>query len=298
MFGSLFNSKKSKIDEPTNTEETSEVTKDPLPPLEQTESPKISKTNAVFPFHDVKATSFPPPLSIDASVYTEAEKPIPEEPEIFKEPPAISKNVNNAREDTHTIEKKELEFCDRKTCPKDGLCLDSCEKLSRKQHQTKDKTSTDRLTEMINVSIKEAIETITKRSRMDDAEKHAEKKPKEELAKSVCHSRDSSWKAKRERPRSVEEYFRKCSQKTSRTREKRKRARTCPRKMEELAKCHCKKVVPCEGARSKKRAKSSPGKTDNRRMTGNVNIYICSEATENAQVTAATLFGGPTCINA
>ncbi|XP_076285391.1 uncharacterized protein LOC143211514 isoform X2 [Lasioglossum baleicum] len=186
MFGSLFNSKKSKIDEPTNTEETSEVTKDPLPPLEQTESPKISKTNAVFPFHDVKATSFPPPLSIDASVYTEAEKPIPEEPEIFKEPPAISKNVNNAREDTHTIEKKELEFCDRKTCPKDGLCLDSCEKLSRKQHQTKDKTSTDRLTEMINVSIKEAIETITKRSRMV---------PKKTMRKSMPRrSRKKNWR--------------------------------------------------------------------------------------------------------
>lgn len=40
----------------------------------------------------------------------------------------------------------------------------------------------------------------------------------------------------------------------------------------------------CPG-KDKKKCKSPENvQTDNRRMTGNVNIYICSEASENAQV--------------
>nr|XP_033330166.1 uncharacterized protein LOC117222531 [Megalopta genalis] len=269
-----------------------EVIKD-LPPEQIEESPRLSKT-VDHSFHDVKATSFPPPLSIDASVFTEPQKLIPEkpkiseEPKIPEEPAAIPKNGKIVREDSYPGEKKEMESCDRRTCPN----LEACEKSSKRQHESKDKISRDRLTEMINVSIKEAVETIAKQCRMkqEDAGKTPEKQSKDTIDKTVCRRKDSSRKAKRERSRSAEEYSSRRSSrvtnahKSSRPPEKRRKARTCPRK-KEIANCYCKKVTPCEGAKVKKHSKPkpSPGKTDNRRMTGNVNIYICSEATENAQ---------------
>lgn len=55
---------------------------------------------------------------------------------------------------------------------------------------------------------------------------------------------------------------------------------------EECVKAHSKKENVFEDARNKRHSKAASNvKTDNRRMTGNVNIYICSEATENTQVT-------------
>ena len=55
---------------------------------------------------------------------------------------------------------------------------------------------------------------------------------------------------------------------------------------EECVKAHSKKENVFEDARNKRHSKAASNvRTDNRRMTGNVNIYICSEATENTQVT-------------
>lgn len=55
---------------------------------------------------------------------------------------------------------------------------------------------------------------------------------------------------------------------------------------EDSAKCRVRKE-DVENKKSRRHSKpANRVKTDNRKMTGNVNIYICSEATENAQVTS------------
>lgn len=53
---------------------------------------------------------------------------------------------------------------------------------------------------------------------------------------------------------------------------------------EGAAKHHRKKGNASERKRKKHSKSTNNMKTDNRKMTGNVNIYICSEAAENTQV--------------
>lgn len=162
MLAALFNAKRPK----TDPEEPPEVTKDPPSPDLTEESPRISNANVVYPFHDVKATNLPPPLSIDASVYTEARNLVTEEAEIITEQSPISKNIKSGRGDSIADERNEIEPCDWKTCPKDSSSLKTREKTTEKQDETKDKISHDRLKEIINVSIKEAMQIVAKQCRM------------------------------------------------------------------------------------------------------------------------------------
>lgn len=162
VLAALFSTKKPK----TDPEEPPEVIKDPPSPDPTEESPRISNANAVYPFHDVKATSWPPPLSIDASVYTEARNLLTEETEITKEQSVVSKNIKSDRGDSIVDEGNEIEPCDWKTCPTDSSSLRTREKTTEKQDETKDKISHDRLKEMINVSIKEAMQIVAKQCRM------------------------------------------------------------------------------------------------------------------------------------
>ncbi|XP_015428508.1 PREDICTED: FK506-binding protein 5-like [Dufourea novaeangliae] len=280
VLGTLFGPKTPKSDQP---EDSLDIKKDSLFSPEETEqSPKVNNTSIVYPFHDVKATSFPPPLSIDASVYTDAENQVEEQTDTATERSPVSNNIKNIKEDVKDDEKKE-------------------NSLKKHGEETKPKISHDRLKEVINASIKEAVQIIAKQCRMvskkqkpNDEEKSSGKKPKETLAKAIWHTKEGVLgKSKHEtRPRSTEEYFSNRSRlpknayKSNCPQEKRNIVRTCPNKLQdEITKCLCKKGPVCEDAKDKKHSKqASSGKTDNRRMTGNVNIYICSEATENPQL--------------
>lgn len=132
-------------------------------------------------------------------------------------------------------------------------------------------------------------------------EKDADKKPKEEANfDKVCYVDKEGIlvKMKHEhRPRTTRnsstiERLRKNNEqfdnrlKSHRLREKYNSARANIRKLhEEKGKRQSKKDNAFEEVKKKKHSKSLNNvKTDNRRMTGNVNIYICSEASENIQV--------------
>ncbi|XP_026667020.1 uncharacterized protein LOC108622086 isoform X2 [Ceratina calcarata] len=117
---------------------------------------------------------------------------------------------------------------------------------------------------------------------------------------SVCHEDTCSKQmipvqiTHESRPRTTEELF-KCRKyssiqssvpKYNRVQD-RYSVRTCPKNLrEEIRKSRSKKgTTEDKEIKDKRHSKSANNvKTDNRRMTGNVNIYICSEATENTQV--------------
>lgn len=128
-------------------------------------------------------------------------------------------------------------------------------------------------------------------------EKNLDKKPEEKIDRSICYVKKIPVKIKREhRARGIqasqEHHNNRCKiTKSNRLQEKYNIARMNLKKLhEEHAKRLRKKRKALEEEKKKitkqsKRSKSSSNvKTDNRKMTGNVNIYICSEATENAQV--------------
>lgn len=119
----------------------------------------------------------------------------------------------------------------------------------------------------------------------------------EKIDRSICYVKKIPVKIKREhRARGIqanqEHHNNRCKiTKSNRLQEKYNIARMNLKKLhEEHVKRLRKKKKALEEEKKKitkqsKRSKSSNNlKTDNRKMTGNVNIYICSEATENAQV--------------
>lgn len=126
--------------------------------------------------------------------------------------------------------------------------------------------------------------------KQQDEEKDIDKKPSEEHIKSVCCS------SKKITPIQVKRECHPCPILEANNRLRTSRSVRLPKKCrnyrvhskklhEKVAKPCSKKGSVCEQRKKKKCSKSAcNGKTDNRRMTGNVNIYICSEATENAQV--------------
>lgn len=128
-------------------------------------------------------------------------------------------------------------------------------------------------------------------------EKNLDKNLEEKIDRSICYVKKIPVKIKREhRARGIqanqEHHNNRCKiTKSNRLQEKYNIARMNLKKLhEEHVKRLRKKKKALEEEKKKitkqsKRSKSSNNlKTDNRKMTGNVNIYICSEATENAQV--------------
>ncbi|CAL7950630.1 unnamed protein product [Xylocopa violacea] len=312
-----FSRKKTKPETEEPLEEKDDVP-DPSPKLE--EPPKHIDANVIYPFHDVKATSFPPPLSLDASVYTDPQAATATLPEDQKENGSQEKKEKEATQADEKEKSKEDEIadetkddkkihldaygtCDLKTCAKEKCSPETCEQPLKKTclEDSKDKINHVKLTEMINSSIKEAMQTIVKQCRMvfkmqfyvyekQDEEQDVDKKPKEELDKSVCYvsKKTSPVKVKREyRPHTIKEQMNNRSRtvKPCQLQEKYNNARVCSKRMHERnSRSRSKKENIVEEAKKKRHSKSASNvKTDNRRMTGNVNIYICSEATENAQ---------------
>lgn len=123
------------------------------------------------------------------------------------------------------------------------------------------------------------------------------KNPEEKIDRSICYVKKIPVKIKREhRARGIQacqdHHNNRCKiTKSNRLQEKYNIARMNLKKLhEEHIKRLRKKKKALEEEKKKitkqsKHSKSSNNmKTDNRKMTGNVNIYICSEATENAQV--------------
>lgn len=179
-LGKLFSFKRSKP-----KQDAPEEKKDAPIEKQQTETTKINNANVVYPFHDVKATSFPPPLSIDASVYTDPKNLITAQSENEKVPGHSDKNgkqvlLKDEKEKEDKIEDKieddkkrysfEQKVCDSKTCTKEKCNSDTCAKeridTFKKPSEVTDKIGQDKLTEMINSSIKEAMQTIVKQCRM------------------------------------------------------------------------------------------------------------------------------------
>ncbi|CAK9812571.1 hypothetical protein ANTPLA_LOCUS7446 [Anthophora plagiata] len=277
-------------------EETEKEDDKPSPPVTEIveEPPKRFDTNVVYTFQDLKAASLPPPSppSVDAAVSTN-----------LKEQESIVEK--NGKEESEEREKKDEikdeeksdekprpsianEICDEKTCAKEKCSPDTCEKPPKKSPpQSQDKIVHMKLTEMINSSIKEAMQTIVKQCRMvfkmQGEERDNDEKAKAEYDKTVCVDGKEEIPGKlryEHRPRTTQDQLNDRSRilQPKRLQEKYKNVHSSPKKF------HDKKGDLLEEIRNKRHAKSANNvKTDNRRMTGNVNIYICSEANENAQ---------------
>ncbi|XP_017788732.1 PREDICTED: uncharacterized protein LOC108571244 [Habropoda laboriosa] len=282
-------------------EETEKKDDEPSSPAETTEEPpKHVDANVVYPFHDAKPASFPPPLPPDAAAHSDPKEQVASAERNGKQvPEAEEKEKKDEVEDEIKDEDKSdekirplvvKEVCDEKSCAKENCSPDSCEKpVQKSSQQSEDKIIHMKLTELINSSIQEAMQTIVKQCRMvfkmQNEEQTTEKKAKEGVDKSVCDAKNEGIPVKirhENRPRTTQDQLNDRSRvsKASRLRERYKNVRSSPQKL------HDKKGNVLEEIRNKRHSKSANNvKTDNRRMTGNVNIYICSEANENAQQT-------------
>lgn len=189
-FGRLFGPKKLPPASPDPDVEPPEE-KDDVPPPEQSPeqsaepsaepSPKLNDANVVYPFHDEKATSFPPPLAVDASVFTDPQTlAAPAYPEVtngrtsrIEEGTEKEGLADDEKERKDEVKANKMMIssangaCDSKTCTKEEWCSpETCETTLKKPRDSGDKISPVKLTEMINSSIKEAMQTIVKQCRM------------------------------------------------------------------------------------------------------------------------------------
>ncbi|CAD1472140.1 unnamed protein product, partial [Heterotrigona itama] len=171
-----------------------------------------------------------------------------------------------------------------------GICVcseGSTETLG--QHDSEDKICPTKLTEIINNSVKEAMQSIVKQCKTKE-ERDVDKKQTEEtvfdkacyvnkegvLAKMKCEHRPCTTHC---RNSSIIEQLRKNNERNrNRLRERYNSARA----NFSNSKLQNKKTNAFEEMKRKRHSFNNV-KTDNRRMTGNVNIYICSEASENIQ---------------
>lgn len=135
------------------------------------ELPKHAGINTVHPLQNAKATSVSPLLSTDKSVHTDP--PVP--PAMNLGSPKVSRSKDE-KEILQTSEKEKPdedtnESCNLKTCPMEKHIPEICQVhlttcAQRDSEDTSPTVNPIKLTEMINTSIKEAMETIVKRCRM------------------------------------------------------------------------------------------------------------------------------------
>ncbi|XP_020287453.1 uncharacterized protein LOC109856513 [Pseudomyrmex gracilis] len=270
----------------------------------------LRDANVACRFRDVKNTgSFPSALTIDASVFTDQSKPtVKSEYErrgTLKASILVEERREDIAEEQQVEDRREDENKDdgKKTSRAAGdVCVsETCGEEKIKRHKTFIDASANeellarieeinptKLSEMINKeinnsikeinnSIKDAVQTIVKQCSME------EKKSTESERKSrACQFRVA------------DEYCKKSPDLSCRDR----RNATCPAMRQynnptrdssfSRAKTTREDATPLpvninNEKRNKKHSKpASNVSTDNRRMTGNVNIYICSEANDNS----------------
>ncbi|XP_017766517.1 PREDICTED: uncharacterized protein LOC108555401 [Eufriesea mexicana] len=255
---------------------------------------KHAEISIGHPLHSAKATSFSPLSSTDTSVH--ADSPILTATHLGSQKVCHSKNEKEMLQ-TCVIEKRgefkdEIkndkktnldtdESCNVKTCPMEVYSREICgtHLNTSIKHDSEDKISPMispiKLTEMINTSIKEAMKTIVKQCRMGE-ERDLDKKSEKDLVESVSRVNKEAIPTKVKQPRVTRKQFNNHSGIS-------KPGTNLEKSHEGAAKRYGKRGNASE--KIKKKYSKSPNnvKTDNRKMTGNVNIYICSEATENTQ---------------
>lgn len=181
-LGSLFRFKKSKPKKPKPEEKEEKLAEKesdaPPPEIPEEDPPKPPSANVAYPFHAVKATTFPPPLSIDASVFTDPQNLTQTQTEDKNGQSQIEdKSVKEGLQTDGTEKTNEIKSdqitdsttngeCDSKSCTKKNCKPETCTTIRKQQHESEEKMSPVQLTEMINSSIKEAMQTIVKQCRM------------------------------------------------------------------------------------------------------------------------------------
>ncbi|XP_066587674.1 axoneme-associated protein mst101(2)-like [Prorops nasuta] len=228
----------------------------------KSEDGKKNKPNlcafATYPCQVAKSTSSPPPLLVDASVITDEK----------------SKNCQDVKNMPKTDSKE---------------ASDSTGNGSTVRSESSQLNSL-KLKEIIDHSLKEAVQTIVKQCSMD-----GDKSGKNVDLPTVCYNKEiksSEDRYSREklvpcvtgeaRRLSVESEVRQRRRLPSKVTKNIEVAKKCcrgrDREKEKREKILAEKIL-----RKERNAKALTKKMDNRRMTGNVNIYICSEANENVQ---------------
>ncbi|KAG7189224.1 hypothetical protein KM043_008787 [Ampulex compressa] len=292
---------------------------------EEEVSPSKDTANLAQPFEEAKPIDAPSALSPEPSVLAEEAKAISAErarakeksmagarmssdigKEAGKEEDSVVRQSASGREaiEEHREEEERKRRSDKSdvsavsSSGKEYCTVERCAKDRTEKARSREDITPTKLTELINNSIKEAVQTIVKQCAMQEEKtsvpapiEEVRKESKEEPDKSVCRNKvDASTKTKRDRrscvvqdrvarPKSGELSSKKVRKKIDRP--------TLPcedthrGKAASSGKCGGPKGEAASSVKIGKRSKSpSNVKTDNRRMTGNVNIYICSEATE------------------
>ncbi|KAI4483805.1 hypothetical protein M0804_008065 [Polistes exclamans] len=199
---------------------------------------------------------------------------------------SISKVIKHYSEDA----------CNSKTCSNENCTSSICNRVIDKKRISEKDIDQFKLNEMINSSIKEAMQTLIKQCAMDGKKSIPLEEKYKERGKM-----DRSPRRKRQDTamiRKCNEDNNRCVQRThyhpcdySRKSEKRGTSikSSKGRHVKEdlcdnstISQCHNLQDTCCD--KDKKDCKTAKNvKTDNRRMTGNVNIYICSEANDKTQ---------------
>ncbi|KAI4499686.1 hypothetical protein M0802_005256 [Mischocyttarus mexicanus] len=185
--------------------------------------------------------------------------------------------------------------CHSETCSNENCTSSSCNRVIDKKRVSEKEIDPSKITEMINSSIKEAMQTLIKQCAMDGKKSISLEEKYKERGKI-----DRSPGRKRQDTAMIRKCNEdnRCMQRThhhpcdySRKSEKRGTSiKSCKGRHVKDDLCEGSTISQCHNPqdtcrdKDKKDCKTAKNvKTDNRRMTGNVNIYICSEANENAQ---------------
>lgn len=124
---------------------------------------KLSKANVVYPFQDAKATSFPSPLSSDTLMFNDSQN---QTAALFQNERERFFSGHGKTDEKEKVDEVKGSVCDSKTCTKEKCTSVSHEGSLKKQSDLSNKLDHDKLTEMINSSITEAMKTIVKQCRM------------------------------------------------------------------------------------------------------------------------------------
>ncbi|KAK2576099.1 hypothetical protein KPH14_007434 [Odynerus spinipes] len=226
--------------------------------------------------------------SISNIVQDVQKQPSDEQDEMAEENEEMLNYAKRIEESRESIAKSKKYYsddaCNMDTCSKQECASNTCNRVIDKKKIADKEIDPSKLTEIINSSIKEAMQTIIKQCVMDDSRVSSlEKKVNQERPKiqAIVKRDDDEKYVSRKRYYPCD-----CSRKYEKQPRALKTIKKCAKDSYDgstVSKYHPVKEISREKG-TKKHSKSSKNvKTDNRRMTGNVNIYICSEANENAQ---------------